>query len=79
MILCICSRGDTEKDRLVAEAEEEGVQKASFLSILGESRQEWLYLAIGVFAAVVQGVIMPAFSMMYSQIFSVWPHYFVFP
>ncbi len=67
----MCSRGDTEKERLIAEAEEYGVTKASFGSILRESRQEWLFLAIGVFAAIIQGVIMPAFSMMYSQIFSV--------
>ena len=66
-----CSKGDTEKDRLITEAEEEGVEKASLWSILRESKQEWLYLAIGVFAAIVQGIIMPAFSMFYSQIFSV--------
>ncbi len=63
--------GDSEKERLIAEAKEYGVGKASFLSILRESRQEWLFLAIGVLAAIVDGAISPVFSQMYSQIFSV--------
>ncbi len=71
----MCSGGgDTEKDRLIADALAEGVKKASFLSILHESRQEWLFVAIGILAAIVQGVVMPAFSLFFTQIFSVRAH-----
>jgi hypothetical protein len=72
MFMPVYSRGgDTEKERLIAEAKEYGVEKASFLSILREARQEWLFLAIGILAAIVDGAISPIFSQMYSQIFSV--------
>ncbi len=63
------SEADREKERVKEELEDEGVIEASLLDIVKFARQECLLLIIAFLLAAVRGLMWPAFSLIYGQIF----------
>ncbi|CAL2047788.1 unnamed protein product [Caenorhabditis brenneri] len=63
---------EKEIKRLKKELEEEGAVKANLFKILRYARPEWMYIFFAVIAALIQGAVMPAFSLFFSQIINVF-------
>lgn len=51
--------------------QEEKVKPTSFKNIYKESRSEWGLMALGTIGSLLNAVVMPAFALFFSQIFSV--------
>uniref|UniRef100_A0A914UX02 Uncharacterized protein n=1 Tax=Plectus sambesii TaxID=2011161 RepID=A0A914UX02_9BILA len=60
---------EREEERMKEELEDEGVSEASLLDILKFARKEWLFLFIAFFFSFIRGLMWPAFSLIYGQIF----------
>lgn len=63
---------EKEIKRLKKELEEEGAVKANLFKILRYARPEWMYIVLAIIAALIQGAVMPAFSLFFSQIIKVF-------
>uniref|UniRef100_A0A1I7V2Y6 p-glycoprotein n=1 Tax=Caenorhabditis tropicalis TaxID=1561998 RepID=A0A1I7V2Y6_9PELO len=63
---------EKEIKRLKKELEEEGAVKANLFKILKYARPEWMYIFFAIIAALIQGAVMPAFSLFFSQIINVF-------
>ncbi|ULT92827.1 hypothetical protein L3Y34_010131 [Caenorhabditis briggsae] len=63
---------EKEIKRLRKELEEEGAVKANLFKILKYARPEWMYIFFAIIAALIQGAVMPAFSLFFSQIINVF-------
>ncbi|KAF1755254.1 hypothetical protein GCK72_021823 [Caenorhabditis remanei] len=63
---------EKEIKRLKKELEEEGAVKANLFKILKYARPEWIYIFFAIIAALIQGAVMPAFSLFFSQIINVF-------
>nr|XP_045016364.1 multidrug resistance protein 2-like isoform X10 [Jaculus jaculus] len=61
-----------DKKLSTKEALEENVPPASFWRILNLNLTEWPYLIVGVFCATINGVMQPAFSIVFSRIVGVF-------
>ncbi|XP_009876034.1 PREDICTED: multidrug resistance protein 1-like [Apaloderma vittatum] len=51
---------------------DEGLPPASFLKIMKLNKTEWPYFVAGIFCAVVNGVLQPAFSIIFSEIIGIF-------
>lgn len=47
------------------------VKNVSFLMVLKLNKPEWLYIVVGVFCAVINGAMQPAFAVIFSKIIAV--------
>ncbi|CAB3398373.1 unnamed protein product [Caenorhabditis bovis] len=59
-------------ERLRKELEEEGAVRANLLRIMKYARPEYCLMLIGTVAALLHGMVMPAFSLFFSQIIEVF-------
>ena len=55
--------------REIAEADLEEGKHFQFVSVLKMNAAEWPYIIIGVLASVVMGLMVPAFSLIYGELF----------
>uniref|UniRef100_A0A0K0DXY4 ABC-type xenobiotic transporter n=1 Tax=Strongyloides stercoralis TaxID=6248 RepID=A0A0K0DXY4_STRER len=62
----------SELKRLEQELKAEGAGKSNLLEIIKFAKPEWKYLLIGLIFTAIQGVIMPIFSQVFSQIMKVF-------
>ncbi|CEF61347.1 LP14331p [Strongyloides ratti] len=62
----------SELKRLQQELEAEGAGKSDLIEILKFAKPEWKFLFIGLLLSAIQGVIMPIFSQVFSQIMKVF-------
>uniref|UniRef100_A0A8B9RGL9 ATP-binding cassette sub-family B member 5 n=1 Tax=Astyanax mexicanus TaxID=7994 RepID=A0A8B9RGL9_ASTMX len=51
--------------------QEEKVPDVSFFTVLGLNKTEWPYMVLGVFCAIINGGMQPAFAIIFSKIISV--------
>uniref|UniRef100_A0A8R1EDX5 ABC transporter domain-containing protein n=1 Tax=Caenorhabditis japonica TaxID=281687 RepID=A0A8R1EDX5_CAEJA len=63
---------EKEIERLKKELEEEGAVKANLGKILKYARPEWTFILLAIVAALIQGAVMPTFSLFFSQIIHVF-------
>ncbi|CAI2352724.1 unnamed protein product [Caenorhabditis sp. 36 PRJEB53466] len=63
---------EKEIKRLKKELEEEGAVKANLFRILKYARPEWMFIFLAIISALIQGAVMPAFSLFFSQIINVF-------
>nr|XP_042899922.1 uncharacterized protein LOC107456703 [Parasteatoda tepidariorum] len=56
--------------RLESEVKEENIEIPTGWEILRKSKQEWMEIVFGLFAAVITGIVMPAYAIFYSEIFN---------
>uniref|UniRef100_A0A670ZUJ1 ATP binding cassette subfamily B member 4 n=1 Tax=Pseudonaja textilis TaxID=8673 RepID=A0A670ZUJ1_PSETE len=62
-----------EKDLEVQIAQpDENIPKVSFLKIMKLNRSEWPYFLVGTLAALVNGALQPAFSVIFSEIIGIF-------
>ncbi|CAB3398371.1 unnamed protein product [Caenorhabditis bovis] len=68
------SQPEPEKDleRLKKELEEEGAARVNLFRILKYARPEIFFLLLATIASVIQGAVMPTFSLFFSQIIEVF-------
>ncbi|XP_051576241.1 ATP-dependent translocase ABCB1-like isoform X2 [Myxocyprinus asiaticus] len=68
------SRSASEKGLQEEEkqTEEEKVPEVSFLTVLKLNKPEWPYIVIGVFCAIINGALQPAFAIIFSKIIAVF-------
>ncbi|XP_049320497.1 ATP-binding cassette, sub-family B (MDR/TAP), member 4 [Astyanax mexicanus] len=52
--------------------QEEKVPDVSFFTVLGLNKTEWPYMVLGVFCAIINGGMQPAFAIIFSKIISVF-------
>ncbi|KAK0397960.1 hypothetical protein QR680_002358 [Steinernema hermaphroditum] len=62
----------SELKRLQNDLEEEGAEPANLFSILKYARPEWIYIVLGIFASLIQGCVFPAYSLLFTQIITVF-------
>ena len=55
--------------REIAEADQEEGKHFQFVSVLKMNAAEWPYIIIGVLASVIMGGMVPAFSLIYGELF----------
>ncbi|XP_006170546.3 multidrug resistance protein 1 [Tupaia chinensis] len=67
-------RGSQNQDRNLTtkEAEDENVPPVSFWRILKMNLTEWPYFLVGIFCAIINGGLQPAFSVIFSRIVGVF-------
>lgn len=65
------SEAQRAEQRAKEELEDEGATEASLYDIIKFARKEWLLLFIAFLFAAVRGLMWPAFSLIYGQIFRV--------
>lgn len=67
------SQSASEKDVQDEEKrEDEKVPSVSFLTVLKLNKPEWPYIMVGVFCAVINGAMQPAFAVIFSKIIAVF-------
>ncbi|XP_064195313.1 ATP-binding cassette, sub-family B (MDR/TAP), member 4 [Anguilla rostrata] len=67
------TKADQEKDKSdQTEAEEEKVPPVSFLKVLRLNLPEWPYIVVGIFCAIINGGMQPAFAIIFSKIIGVF-------
>lgn len=67
------SQSASEKDVQDEEKQEnEKVPSVSFLTVLKLNKPEWPYIMVGVFCAVINGAMQPAFAVIFSKIIAVF-------
>jgi hypothetical protein len=59
---------ESETKRLIKELAEEGGQPSTIKQILMEAKPEWKLLTFCCFASVIQGMAMPASSILFNQV-----------
>uniref|UniRef100_A0A914WVT4 ABC-type xenobiotic transporter n=1 Tax=Plectus sambesii TaxID=2011161 RepID=A0A914WVT4_9BILA len=57
-----------EQKRLKAELELEGAQKSNLFEILGQAKPEWGMIFVALIMCLIQGIVFPAFSLMFTQV-----------
>ncbi|XP_078273190.1 ATP-dependent translocase ABCB1-like isoform X1 [Rhinoraja longicauda] len=62
----------TEKTDASEDAQDEDLPNVSFFRILKMNKKEWPYLLIGTFCAVINGILQPAFAIIFSEIIGVF-------
>lgn len=67
------SQSASEKDvQDEKKQEDEKVPSVSFLTVLKLNKPEWPYIMVGVFCAVINGAMQPAFAVIFSKIIAVF-------
>ncbi|XP_048881500.1 ATP-binding cassette, sub-family B (MDR/TAP), member 4 [Brienomyrus brachyistius] len=64
------AEGDTDVAK--EEGQEEKVPEVSFLKVLHLNLPEWPYMVVGIFCAIINGGIQPAFAVIFSKIIAVF-------
>ncbi|XP_055511581.1 ATP-binding cassette, sub-family B (MDR/TAP), member 4 [Leucoraja erinacea] len=74
-------QGSVKKAKIVEEktdasedAQDEDLPNVSFLRVLKMNKKEWPYLLMGTFCAVINGILQPAFAIIFSEIIGVFAH-----
>ncbi|KAA0703350.1 Multidrug resistance protein 1 [Triplophysa tibetana] len=63
----------SEKDTQDEEKQQdEEVKSVSFLMVLKLNKPEWLYIVVGLFCAIINGAMQPAFAVIFSKIIAVF-------
>ncbi|XP_078283932.1 ATP-dependent translocase ABCB1-like [Rhinoraja longicauda] len=62
----------TEKTDAIDDAQDEDLPNVSFFRVLRMNQKEWPYLLIGTFCAVINGILQPAFAIIFSMIIGVF-------
>lgn len=65
-------KGDAVQEYLEEELEEEGGQQSSWLEIVRSTRNQWPIIAIAIFFAIIRGIVLPAFSLVYGYVFDMF-------
>ncbi|XP_051872371.1 ATP-binding cassette, sub-family B (MDR/TAP), member 4 [Pristis pectinata] len=60
-------------DEAVVEQDED-LPDVSFLKVLKMNKAEWPYIVVGTFCAIINGVLQPAFAIIFSEIIGVFAH-----
>ncbi|KAI4891347.1 hypothetical protein NFI96_015728 [Prochilodus magdalenae] len=63
---------DKDKDQDQDPAQEEKVPEVSFFKVLSLNKKEWPFMAVGLFCAIINGGIQPAFAVVFSKIVAVF-------
>uniref|UniRef100_V9K7H3 Multidrug resistance protein 1-like protein n=1 Tax=Callorhinchus milii TaxID=7868 RepID=V9K7H3_CALMI len=61
-----------EKFDVAVVPEDEKVPNISFFKVLKMNKTEWPYMVLGTFCAVINGIIQPAFALIFSEIIKVF-------
>ncbi|XP_069770399.1 ATP-dependent translocase ABCB1 isoform X2 [Narcine bancroftii] len=64
----------TEKKDKIEVAEDKDLPDVSFLKVLRLNKTEWPYLLVGTFCATINGILQPAFALIFSEIIGVFAH-----
>ena len=67
----ICGPHDQDRKLSTKEALDEDVPPASFWRILKLNSTEWPYFVVGIFCAIINGGLQPAFSVIFSKVVGV--------
>nr|4M1M_A Chain A, Multidrug resistance protein 1A [Mus musculus]4M1M_B Chain B, Multidrug resistance protein 1A [Mus musculus]6UJN_A Chain A, ATP-dependent translocase ABCB1 [Mus musculus] len=68
----ICGPHDQDRKLSTKEALDEDVPPASFWRILKLNSTEWPYFVVGIFCAIINGGLQPAFSVIFSKVVGVF-------
>uniref|UniRef100_A0A8B9KU77 ATP-binding cassette sub-family B member 5 n=1 Tax=Astyanax mexicanus TaxID=7994 RepID=A0A8B9KU77_ASTMX len=64
--------GSEKEQKEEKEPVQEKVPDVSFFTVLGLNKTEWPYMVLGVFCAIINGGMQPAFAIIFSKIISVF-------
>ncbi|XP_006158809.1 multidrug resistance protein 1, partial [Tupaia chinensis] len=68
----VCGSQNQDRELSTKEAEDENVPPVSFWRILKMNLTEWPYFLVGIFCAIINGGLRPAFSVIFSRIVGVF-------
>uniref|UniRef100_A0A670ZUK4 ATP binding cassette subfamily B member 4 n=1 Tax=Pseudonaja textilis TaxID=8673 RepID=A0A670ZUK4_PSETE len=69
---CSTRRSIKKSEMEEKDLEDENIPKVSFLKIMKLNRSEWPYFLVGTLAALVNGALQPAFSVIFSEIIGIF-------